>query len=58
MLLTEFHIEIDVDLVQNIPHVVCRCICEHHKFDACGGFVVVEFVLSCSVGYEAVYPTN
>jgi len=51
--LTEFHIEVNIYLVQDVPHVGAWCVGKHHEFDAGGSFVVMQFVLTGAVWYEA-----
>jgi len=44
----------DVDLAQGDLHVLRSRVCEHDEFDVGGSLIVVELVLRCTIGQEAV----
>lgn len=53
--LTELDIEIHVYLVQNVAHVRCLGVGEHHELDVGGRLVVVQLILGRPVRYEAIH---
>ena len=44
----------DVDLAQGDLHVLRARVCEHDKFDVGGSLIVMELVLRCTIGQEAL----
>ena len=53
-LLTIFNIKAYIDLMQHDAKIVGTSVCHHHEFERCGRFVVVELVVACPIGYEAM----
>ena len=54
--LTVFHIQVDVYLVQNVPHIRRRDIGQHHEFDTRQRLIVMQLILSRPKRYEASRP--
>jgi hypothetical protein len=50
--------EIYVYLMQDVSHIEGLCIGKHHELGTGRGLVVMQLVLACSKGYEAVNPQS
>ena len=56
--LTKLHIQIDINLMQNIPHVQRLRVRQHHKLNTRRRLIVMQLILSRSERYKAIIRTS